>query len=271
MSYYDEIYKLRLNRYGLNYQERLQSKREKEFQYYLARSVYKIEFVYNEKVEVGSFEKYKQDETETLHYLLTDINVNIPAGTVLMLPDKDGVDKPWMVYYLERIKASGYNRYIMLRMTHFLTWVARDGSTQTSWAYMYGQQDNMLKDEFKARSRMDTVYAEALKLSFFVCPLNQYIQKDDYFIVGEKPFQQYFRVTGFDIQSSEGVEYVTIDPVYEYDLSAPPSETPEDNPEDFYWFDGCTTFSALPLTDSNNLLLYDVFKKQLMAKEDVEV
>ena len=150
MDYYN-IYKLRLNRYGLDYQSRIQAEREKLFDLYLLKSVYRVEFQFNENTEVGSFEKYKQDETETLHYLLTRVNVLIPAGTVLMIPNQDGELKPWMVYYLEQIKESGYNRYIMLRMTHFLTWHARDGSEQTSWAYMYGQEDNMLKDELRSR------------------------------------------------------------------------------------------------------------------------
>ena len=184
MEYYD-IYTLRLNRYGYDYQSRIQGKREKQFQYYLNKSVYRIEFLYNDETIVGSFERYKQNETETLHYLLTPVNVNIPGGTILQLPDKDGIERPWMVYYLERIKASGYNRYIMVRMTHFLTWSARDGSVQHSWAYMYGQEDNMLKDEIRSRSRMDTLYAENLKLSFLVMPVNGKLKKDDYLIIGE--------------------------------------------------------------------------------------
>ena len=237
MEYYD-IYKKRLNRYGLDYQSRIQNKRENEFQLYLAKSVYKVEFTYNSATIIGSFEKYKQDETETLHYLLTNIDVNIPNGAILQIPDKNGTLKPWMVYYLEHIKASGYNRYIMLRMTHYLTWIARDKSTQTSWAYMYGQENNMLKDELKYSSRMDTLYTENLKASFFVMPKNQYVKKDDYFIVGEQPFQEYYRVTGYDIQSSEGVEYVTIDPVYEYDLTPAPQKSPADNPEDYFWLSG---------------------------------
>lgn len=236
MKYYD-IYNLRLARYGFDYQSRLQAKREKEFGIYLRRSVYRIEFQFNNETIVGSFEKYKQDETKTLHYLLTPVDVNIPAGTILDLPDKDEEPKKWMVYYLEHIKASGYNRYIMLRMTHYLTWIARDGSEQNSWAYLYGQEDNMLKDELKSRSRMDTLYTENLKSSFFVIPKNQYVRKDDYLIVGEKPFQEYFRVTGYDLQSTEGVEYVTIDPIYEYDLSAPPQREQGDEESDFFWLE----------------------------------
>jgi hypothetical protein len=237
MSYKD-IYRLRLNRYGLDYQSRIQTEREKLFDLYLYKSIYRVNFEYDGEWHPGSFERYKQDETETLHYLLTRTNLVIPNGTILTLPNQEGKLKHWMVYYLEKIKTRGYNRYIMLQMTHFLTWTARDGSTQTSWAYMYGQQNNMLKDELKSRSRMDTIYDENLKSSFFVMPVNSYVRKDDYFIVGEKPLQEYFRVTGYDIQSSEGVEYVTIDPVYEYDLSTPPSKKTEDEDEDFFWFKG---------------------------------
>lgn len=235
MEYYD-IYLKRLNRFGVDYQSRIQKEREKEFALYLERSVYKIQFDYENETHTGSFEKYKQDETETLHYLLTNIALNIPNGTILYLPNKDNDElKPWMVYYLECIKASGYNRYVLVRMTHFLTWRARNGETKTSWAYMYGQEDNMLKDELKSRSRMDTLYTENLKSSFFLMPVNEFVRKDDYFIIGEKPLQEYYRVTGYDIQSSKGVEYVTIDPVYEYDLSAPPEQHATDNPTDFYW------------------------------------
>jgi hypothetical protein len=238
MGYYENIYNLRLSRYGRNYQERIQSKREKQFQLYLNRSVYRIEFVWQNEIVVGSFERYRQDETETLHYLLTPVDINIPGGTILELPNKDGIDQPWMVYYLERIKASGYNRYIMLRMTHYLTWTARDGSYNGTWAYMYGQEDNMLKDELRSRSRMDTLYTENLKMSFFVCPATAKLRKDDYFIVGEKPLQEYYRVTGYDIQSTEGVEFVTVDPIYEFDLSAPPEQGAQDKDEDFFWING---------------------------------
>ena len=237
MGYYD-IYNLRLNRYGNDYLSRMQNKREKEFAQYLNKTVYKVTFSFEGEEQVGSFERYKQNDTQSLHYLLTNVHLNIPNGTILQIPDKDKVEKPWMVYYLENIEASGYNRYIMLKMTHFLTWIARDGSTCSSWAYMYGQEDNMLKDEIRSRSRMDTLYGENLKMSFFVLPTTPSIRKDDYIIVGEKPLQEYFRVTGYDIQSSEGVEYVTVDPIYEFDQTPAPEQKQSDDPADFFWLNG---------------------------------
>ena len=238
MSYYDDVYNQRLNRFGNDYQSRIQGEREHNFELYLLKTVYRVDFIYKGRPHPGSLERYKQDDTKTLQYLLTDIKLKIPNGTILEMMNRKNQKQVWMVYYLENIKASGYNSYIVLKMTHFLTWTARDGSTQTSWAYMYGQEDNMLKDEIRSRSRMDALYAENLKSSFFVMPKNEFVKKDSYFIIGEKPFQEYYRVTGYDIQSSEGVEYVTIDPVYEFDLSDPPEYTSEDNEQDFFWLNG---------------------------------
>jgi hypothetical protein len=67
-------------------------------------------------------ERYKQDYSETQGYLLTRIDVKIPSGTVLMIESKDETVTPWMVWWLERIEASGYNKYVVLKMTHYLKW-----------------------------------------------------------------------------------------------------------------------------------------------------
>ena len=238
MGYFEDIYKKRVNRYGLDYQSRIQREREELFDLYLLKTIYRVDFLFEDEEVAGSLEKYKQDETQTLQYLLTKTNINIPNGTILMIPDKDKIKKPWLVYYLEDIKASGYNRYVVLKMTHYLTWTARDGSQQESWAYMYGQEDNMLKDEIRSRSRMDAIYAENLKMSFFVMPTTPKIKKDDYLEIGTGELKEQYRVTGYDIQSTPGVEYVTVDPTYEYDLTPAPQQQPGDSEDDFFWLNG---------------------------------
>lgn len=237
MSYFD-VYKQRLNRFGTDYQSRIQGAREYNFDLYLLKSTYRVDFEYRHHHCAGSLERYKQDDTKTLQYLLTKVDLNIPNGTILELVDKDNKKQPWMIYYLENIKASGYNRYIVLRMTHDIKWIGRDDREHHTWAYLYGQEDNMLKDEIRSRSRMDALYAENLKSSFFITPANEFIKKDCYFIVGEEPFQEYYRVTGYDLQSTPGVQYTTIDPVYEFDLTKAPEKKEEDSNEDFFWFNG---------------------------------
>ena len=237
MNYYNDVYLKRLNRYGLDYQSRVQGQREREFENYLLKTIYRVDFLYEDEMHAGSLERRSQDETQTLQYLLTKVDLKIPNGTILMLEDKDHEEQPWMVYWLEDIKASGYNRYIVLKMTHFITWVDRNKEQRSSWAYMYGQEDNMLKDEIRSRSRSEVLYSENLKMSFFVMPTTEFIRKDDYIEIGEGVLKEAYRVTGYDIWSTPGVEYVTVDPIYLFDHSPAPERTPEDKADDFYWLE----------------------------------
>ena len=61
MNYFEEIYLKRLNRYGYDYQSRIQNQREKVFEDLLLKSVYRVDFVYDNKTHPALLEKYKQD------------------------------------------------------------------------------------------------------------------------------------------------------------------------------------------------------------------
>ena len=235
MGYYEEVYLKRLNRYGVDFQSRMQGQREENFHRQLMKSVYYVEFEYGGEMREGELTPMRQNETKTMQYLLTDVHLDMPNGTILFIPDKDYELRPWLIYYLEDIKASGYNRYIVLKMTHYLTWTNRAGKKCSTWAYFYGQEDNMLKDELKSRSRSKVLYTENLKLSFFIMPLNENIRKDDYLEVTQGKLTEAYVVTGYDIQSTPGVEFVSVDPQYLRDLSDPPIQGAEDSDDDFYW------------------------------------
>ena len=234
-DYYHNVYLKRLNRYGIDFQSRMQRQREENFKLQLKKSVYYVEFEYKDEIHAGELTPLRQNETKTMQYLLTDVHLDIPNGTILFIPDKDMELRPWMIYYLEDIKASGYNRYIVIKMTHYLIWKDREGREQGTWAYFYGQEDNMLKDELKSRSRNKTLYTENLKLSFFIMPRNEFLRKDDYMEVGDGPLKEAYVVTGYDIQSTPGVEFVSVDPQYVRDQTPPPEQQEEDNKDDFFW------------------------------------
>jgi len=234
-DYYHNVYLKRLNRYGIDFQSRMQRQREENFKLQLKKSVYYVEFEYKDEIHAGELTPLRQNETKTMQYLLTDIHLDMPNGTILFIPDKDMELRPWMIYYLEDIKASGYNRYIVIKMTHYLIWKDREGREQGTWAYFYGQEDNMLKDELKSRSRNKTLYTENLKLSFFIMPRNEFLRKDDYMEVGDGPLKEAYVVTGYDIQSTPGVEFVSVDPQYVRDQTPPPEQQEEDNKDDFFW------------------------------------
>jgi len=244
---YLTTYRKRLNRYGTNYQERTQTEREKLFALYLKKTIYRVSFTYNENLRYASLEPYRQDETKILHYLLTPISEELEVGDIILATDQLDQTARWLIYYKEDIAASGYNRYIVLKVTHLIE--CKNKSTNdnySTYAYFYGQEDNMLKDELKSRSRSSILYNENLKLSFFICPLNNKIKKEDYFEISVTDKNnitviESYRVTGFDKISTPGIEFVSVDPIYNYDNTPAPQKTPQDNDDNFFWIQGSDT------------------------------
>lgn len=233
-NYYEDIYLKRLNRYGYDYQTRIQGQRERVFEDKLLKSIYRVDFEYENELHPATLERYKQDETQLMQYLLTRVSLNLPNGTILMIPDKDDILQPWLVYWLESIKASGYNRYIILKMTHFIKWKDRDNIEQGSWCYLHGSGDSALKDTLRT---VGALYREDDNSRFLIMPLNEKIKKDDYFEIGEGGLKEAYRVTGYDTLSTPGVEYVTLNPMYIKDQSLQ-SIHPEDSSEDLFWLTG---------------------------------
>lgn len=234
---YNEVYRARVNRFGIDFQTRVQGEREKAFENYLKKTIYLVDFRYDKVLLWGSFEPYKQDETQTLHYLLTETSVNMPNGTVLFLPNKDYLRERWMVLFLEDYKASGYNRYIMLKLNTVL-----EINGEEVWCYFHGPGRSAMRDTIKSRGGFSsgggTVYLEDMNNYLMVMPKNPNIQKDNYYEIGTPPYVQPFRVMGFDVQSNPGVEYVTLEIVYKYDQTPAPTPTSQATSEEFFWFTG---------------------------------
>jgi hypothetical protein len=56
---YIDVYRRRLNRYGLDYQSRIQGQRERDFDNYLLKSIYRVDFEFDNGYHPGSLERYK--------------------------------------------------------------------------------------------------------------------------------------------------------------------------------------------------------------------
>lgn len=210
---YLEIYKKRLNRYGLDYQSRVQGQRERNFDDYLLKSIYRVDFWYNDTFTPATLERYKQDYTETQCYLLTKRDVVIPNGTILMVESKDGTEKPWMVWWQEDIEASGYNRYVVLKMTHMLTWRDAENVIHEQWAYFEGPGTSKISDTTKSSSG-EALYKENNNLHQFITSYNSRISRDTYIEISYKETTTAYVVTETDVNSTPGVIYITTDPSY---------------------------------------------------------
>ena len=56
-NYYEDVYLKRLNRYGYDYQSRVQAQREREFEGKLLRSVYRVDFEYEDEIHPATLER----------------------------------------------------------------------------------------------------------------------------------------------------------------------------------------------------------------------
>ena len=240
LDYFDDIYRKRVNRYGDDYQSRLQGKREAIWERELARSPYRVTFHYKGNLMAAELIPKSVNDTKSLQTLLTSVSQPVSPGTIIHAENNRQETSWWMVYYEEETVARGYNRYTVIEMTHNISWVNKDETTGSSMAYFYGQEDNMLKNDLKSRSRANTIYSENLKLNFFIMPITANIAFDSYMEVEDiaGTIKEPYRVTGYDRQSTEGVMYVTVNPIYEFDKTPAPQKQPGDNDEDYFWLEG---------------------------------
>lgn len=240
MDYFDDIYRKRINRYGDDYQSRLQGKREAAFERELAHSPYRVTFHYKGELRAAQLVPRSQNDTKSLQYLMTSVSQPVPPGTVIHTENMRQEEDWWMVYYEDETVARGYNRYVVIKMTHNISWINKDQTEGSSMAYFYGQEDNMLKNDIKSRSRTNTIYSENLKLNFFIMPITDNIALDSYMEVEDitGTIVEPYRVTGYDRQSTEGVMYVTVNPIYKFDKTPAPQKEQGDNDEDYFWLDG---------------------------------
>lgn len=223
----NNTYQARLGQHGTNATERLNKGREENFKRFLAGSPHAVSFSFGGSEWRAVLEPFRQDETKTLMHLLTAIEFQPSIGSILYIEGDN-----WMVYWLDEHKNKGYNRWVLIRMSREVTWYNNDKSEHSSLAYIYGQQDNMLKNEIKSRSRSAALYQENLKLYFMVMPANQLIEYGSYLVLEEGLYKQHFRVTGYDFLSTPGVVYVSIDPTLPQDSRTDQdvAEPSEDDP-----------------------------------------
>lgn len=232
---YIDVYKKRLNRFGLDFQSRIQTQRERDFDNYLMKSIYRVDFWYNNKYIPATLERYKQDYTETQCYLLTRRELVIPNGTILEIEGRES-KQSWMIWWLEQIEASGYNKYVVLKMTHSITWRDIDGTQHSTLAYFSGPGTSTISDAIKSSSG-EAIYKENNNLYMFITSYNEAIKRDLYFEHQQGETLQGYVVSEIDIVSTPGVAYVSVDPSYIRDKSESDAQTSQNSAESF-WLNG---------------------------------
>lgn len=210
MSYY-EVYKKRLNRYGNNFQERIKGQRERDFDLYLLKSIYRIDFEYDGEIHPATLEPYKQTYIDTNGYLLTKTDFQIKIGTILDLTDNNGSTNKWLVWWLENNQSSGYNRYVVLKLTNNISWVV-DGEEYSQWFYFQGPGYSKISDTLKQTTGKN-MYIENNNKYMLVSSRNDKIFDNLYIEIDVDGATSSFVVKEKDIVTTPGIGYYTLDPV----------------------------------------------------------
>lgn len=237
MSEYFDIYLKRLNRYGLDYQSRVQGQREKEFENYLYKSIYRVDFEYQGQFMPGSLERDKQNHSEIQANLLTRRDCIIPSGTVLTLKEKDGDVGEWLVWWLEEVVTSGYNTYVVLKLTQSVSWFNEEDNSYITKVCLSGPGASAIKQTIMS-SKSSTVYSENNNLYKIIMPYDKNVEKGVYLETTYLESTKAFVVTEVDITSTPGISYVTIDPTFVRNHAPAPNKKEEDSDEVFFWLNG---------------------------------
>ena len=201
----------------------------------MLKSIYRVDFWYNDIFVPATLERYKQDYTETLSYLLTPMDIVVPNGTIIIVESSNGDKKPWMIWWKEEIEASGYNKYVVLKMTHELTWRDAEKNEYTQWAYFSGPGKSAISDTLKSASG-EAIYKQNDNLHTFITSYNSKISREMYFEVSYKETNQAYVVTELDVNSTPGIMYVSVDPSYIRDKQAESTEKSQSAAS--FWFSG---------------------------------
>ena len=83
----------------------------------------------------------------------------------------------------------------------------------------------------------------------FITPYNPYLKRENYFSIKEGETDQGFVITEIDINSTPGVEYVSVDPTF---LRSEPQTLTEDRDSELYWLDGGVAPDSGTETNAND-------------------
>jgi hypothetical protein len=225
MGYYDNYLK-RVNRYGNTLQERIQGKREHDFEVFMKKSPNQVRAWNNEKENEAYsaiLQTKEYDQDEVVDYLLVSLDKEIPMGTIIytkdsrhkevVYEDKIYSARRWINYAVDPYTSAGYNRYTVVELESELSWVDK-GIKYTAFAHATGggsgARDKNINLKFRMQFSEAGVYLPNKRYSI-VMPTHPNIRKNMKITLGGETW----RVAGFDNISVKGVSYITLEETFQ--------------------------------------------------------
>lgn len=213
MGYFEDVYLKRMNLHGNTQQERVQYRKEKEFNDLFLRKTQWQANIYQINDEesdiVCSLQPNKWNESELIsNILISTENSPLKTGMILYIYQriKDiEYNKIWLILHCEEKIAKGYYAYKAVCLDSVVNITNEYGDTLYSIPVKFVSSTNStLKDYF---TFVGAGYREPNSNPRFITQDKDFLKKDIYFDYNERGFQ----IAGKDNISIKNVAYVTID------------------------------------------------------------
>jgi hypothetical protein len=208
MDYYNKVYLPRLNRFGSNIQERIQGKKEHDFQLFKKKSPNKVTILFEEQETTGVLQIQESSEKEVFSYLLTDIDFSLNDGDIInTIRFVDHKQQTWIIFHLDTYTSIGYNRYQLVELDRTIEWI-EDGTVYRQLCHITGSganlRDKSITEKFMIQWE-SAVYLPNKILALVMKTFPSFKKGTRILVEGEM-----WKVTGIDKLSVPGVSYVTL-------------------------------------------------------------
>lgn len=209
MSYYNDVYLKRLNRFGTNIQERIQGKKEYDFQLFKDKSPNKVTVHLDDREDEGVLQIQESNEKEVSSYLLVNKNIEYAVGDIIeTIQFVDKKRQLWIVFHLDIFTSIGYNRYQIVELDRNIQWID-EGVVHQELCHITGSganlRDKSITEKFTIQWDVAAVYLPN-KILNLVMKTNSNLKKGTRILVED----EMWKVTGIDKISVPGVSYITL-------------------------------------------------------------
>lgn len=213
-SYFEDVYLKRINLDGHTQQERVKTRKEKEFdKLFLKKTEYQVKVTAindDQSSLLASLQPSKWNESKLVSNLL--VSTAAPAlytGDILTIDwqiKEAENDKLWLILFDEKNLAKGYRLYQTICLDSVVSIPDQYGSSDYSFPAKYVDTSSKVVQDLFLHSATQRGYREPDGTRFFITKDFDFLKKSQYFEYKGRGWE----IAGIDNISIEGVAFVTI-------------------------------------------------------------
>lgn len=203
MSYYEDVYLARLNKYGTTRKERIIGANQHQFENFLKnKTMYVIDFTSNNETYIGSLQPGDFNEKDIISYLLVSIDNPLTTGDII-----DTGTQKWIILFVDPSTIHGYKKFKVILLDRVLTWWDSNKTIHTAPVALYSSMSATLSDKYVAPVK-SPVFREPQDYTHIVMSYNSNLLQDNYCKLDNN--NRRFIVLGYDLETVPNVAYVTL-------------------------------------------------------------